>query len=313
MNGKRGFTLFLLVCCMITQGAAQTGIQKIQHIVFILKENRTFDNFFGTFPGANGATTGKVSNGSVITLSHMPDRVRDMGHSWNDSVTAIDGGRMDKFDLVNLGNVNGDYQSMSQFYQSDIPNYWAYAQAFTLSDNTFSSLESGSFPNHLYVVGGQSGGVINNPVDPTHPQHQIWGCDSVPLTTVQVMDVTGKITTPFPCFDFQTIADELQTAGISWKFYAPGQGEIDYNYSAFDAISHIRNGPLWTTNVVPYTQFLTDAQNGTLPSVSWLIAGNGLGEHPANSVCSGENWTVWLPSPFVRKTRPVPSKFTRPK
>ena len=76
-------------------GTAITGgtINVIQHIVFIIKENRSFDNYFGTFPGANGATSGTVSNGSVRTLGHTPDRVRDMGHSWNDTITAVDGGK----------------------------------------------------------------------------------------------------------------------------------------------------------------------------------------------------------------------------
>src|SRR5262245_6834052 len=68
---------------------------KIQHIVYILKENRSFDNYFGTFPGADGATTGMISTGEFVTLGHSPDRTtHDLGHSWSDSHTAIDGGRM---------------------------------------------------------------------------------------------------------------------------------------------------------------------------------------------------------------------------
>src|SRR4029077_13925849 len=89
----------------LTGTAIQGGtINVIQHIVFMIKENRSFDNFFGTFPGANGATSGKVSNGNTMTLGHTPDRVRDMGHAWNDTITAVDGGLMDKFDLVQHGN-----------------------------------------------------------------------------------------------------------------------------------------------------------------------------------------------------------------
>ncbi len=99
-----------------------TGIDVIQHIVFIIKENRTLNNYFGTFPGANGATSGTVSNGQVILLEHTPDRVRDMGHAWKDATTAINGGLMNQFDLVQDGNIGGDYMSMSQLYQTDIPN-----------------------------------------------------------------------------------------------------------------------------------------------------------------------------------------------
>jgi len=71
--------LYLLLCLAFgSLVAAQNGIQQIKHIVFIIKENRTFDNYFGTFPGANGVTMGTTSSGEVIPLSRTPDSVRDM-------------------------------------------------------------------------------------------------------------------------------------------------------------------------------------------------------------------------------------------
>src|SRR6478672_1604572 len=74
---------------------------KIQHIVFIVKENRSFDNVFGTFPGADGATSGFISTGEEIPLGHATDSTtRDLGHEWEDAHLAIDGGKMDRFDLV---------------------------------------------------------------------------------------------------------------------------------------------------------------------------------------------------------------------
>src|ERR1700726_3096060 len=76
------------------------GMNKIKHIVFIVKENRTFDNYFGTFPGADGATSGTISTGEVIPLRHAPDMTpRDIDHSYQAAVEAIDGGAMDRFDL----------------------------------------------------------------------------------------------------------------------------------------------------------------------------------------------------------------------
>jgi phospholipase C len=283
---------FLALASLIGTAPAQTGIDKINHIVFIVKENRSFDNYFGTFPGANGATSGKVSNGSTIKLGHTPDRARDMGHSRDDALLAVDNGLMDKFDLVFLGNVNGDYMSMSQLQHSDIPNYWTYAQTFTLADNMFSSLDGPSFPNHLYTVAAQSGGAVDNPQDPTYPTIVTWGCDSGAGSTVTVEASNGKITHPFPCFDFQTIADSLQTANVTWAYYAPNSTESGYMWSALDAINHIRNTSLWNTNVLHYTQFATDAKNGNLPSVSWVIADADNSEHPHSSSCQGENWTV---------------------
>src|ERR1700756_3486038 len=74
-------------------GGGGAGLSKIQHIVFIVKENRTFDNYFGQFPGANGATKGTLSTGQQISLSHTPDQTtRDIDHGYKSAVTAIDSG-----------------------------------------------------------------------------------------------------------------------------------------------------------------------------------------------------------------------------
>jgi phospholipase C len=261
-------------------------ISAIQHIVFIIKENRTYDNYFGTFPGADGATQGTISTGQVIPLGHLPDRTpRDIDHSFAAATTGIDGGKMDKFDLIHNANINGDYLAYTQFVESDIPNYFTYARNFVLGDHMFSSLTGPSFPNHLYTVGAQSAGAINNPAGGN------WGCDAVATTRVQIMDASGNITTQFPCFDFKTLTDSLQTAGLTWKYYAPGPGQGGYIWSTLNAIQHIRNTQLWTTNVVPETQFVTDAMNGNLPNVCWIVSG-ATSEHPPDSSCVGENWTV---------------------
>jgi phospholipase C len=271
-------------------GAAQ-GMGVIQHIVFMIKENRTFDNYFGTFPGADGATSCTVSTGQTIPLGHTPDQVRDMGHNWGDAVLAMDGGKMDKFDLVQWGNINGDYMSCSQYVQTDLPNYWTYAQTFTLADHFFSSLQGPSFPNHLYTVAAQSNGVISDNYNPTTADPN-YGCDARTGTTVQVLNPNGTFSFVKPCFTITTLADLLQNAGVSWLYYAPGEGQSGYLWNTLDAISQIRNGPLWTTNDVPYTQFITDAQNGTLPAFSWLVQPGNVSEHPPSSLCAGENWSV---------------------
>jgi phospholipase C len=267
--------------------AATRGIRKIQHVVFIIKENRSFDNYFGTFPGADGATFGTISTGAMIPLGHTPDRTpRDIGHSFQSAVKAIDGGAMDQFDLIPGGNQNGDYLSYTQLTEQDIPNYFALAKFFTLADAMFSSLTGPSFPNHLYTVAAQSGGAFNNPT-----QGSVWGCDSDDTTTVPVMDANGNVTHVFPCFDFNTLVDSLQSRHLSWRYYAPGQGQPGYIWSALDAIAHIRLTRLWQKHVVLTEQFVQDAQNGQLPRVSWVVVGNG-SEHPPGSSCVGENWTV---------------------
>jgi phospholipase C len=265
-------------------------MDKVEHIVFIIKENRSYDSYFGTLPGANGATKGVVSNGQTISLGHTPDRPRDMGHTWSDAVAAIDGGKMDKFDLVFMGNMNGDYMSMSQALESDIPNYFAYARAFTLADQMFSSLQGPSFPNHLYIVSAQSAGVIDNPTAKTRLNS--WGCDSPASTTVRILDDQGNTSYVYPCFEIQTVGDTLDAAGVSWKYYSPDQGTPGYIWSVYDAVGHIRNTSAWSQHVFSYGQFANDALNGNLPAVSWVTPGWDVSEHPPASECAGENWTV---------------------
>lgn len=272
-----------------TRPAPPGDITQIQHIIFIIKENRTFDNYFGTFAGADGATSALTSTGQLVPLTHMPDPVpRDICHEWQCAIFAADGGKMDRFDLIPQASQNGDLLALTQLSQQDIPNYFSYAKNFVLADRMFSSLQAGSFGNRLYTVAAQAGGAFAVP----QPPGPSWGCDASPNTTVLVLNEDESVTNPLPCFDFQTMADSLQAAGLSWKFYGPLEGQPDYIYSSFDAINHIRNSSLWTSNVVSDTQFVKDAQSGQLPAVSWLVTNGSGNEHPPGSVCAGENWTV---------------------
>ena len=293
IEAKRTWTkiVLLLACLPLAASAQSAGV--IQHVVFIVKENRSFDTYFGAFPGANGATTGTISTGQVIPLGRLADVApNDPGHGWPESMAAINGGLMNQFDIIDGGNINGAFNAYAQFQQSDIPNYYAYALNFVLADNTFSSTYAGSFPQHLYAVSAQSGGVIDIPYETNGNQVTAWGCDDPSDTIVPVIiDSQNDIQGEFPCFTFNTLADSMQANGVSWKYYAPGFGQRGYVFSTFDAFNQIRNTSLWTTNVVPDTQFVTDALSGNLPAMSWLVTGAG-SEHPPNSSCFGENWTV---------------------
>src|SRR5277367_86281 len=289
----------LLAVPMIAQNGPATGetplggnpaARKIQHIVFIIKENRSFDHYFGSFPGAYGTKTGLTSIGTTIPVPHAPDQMPyDLGHGAGDAVIAMDGGLMDRFDVITGGNVNGQFLSFSQLYESDIPNYYNYAKNFVLADQAFSSMHGPSFPNHLYTVGAQSDGVINNPTNTTIQSS--WGCDAADTIQVQALDDVGNINIVPPCFDFQTLADSLQNKGLSWSYYAPSTGQIGYIWSTLDAINHIRNSPLWAAHVFPESQFAADIKAGNMPVFSWIVTGTE-SEHPPRSSCGGENWTV---------------------
>ena len=274
----------------------------VKHIIFFIKENRTFDNYFGTYPGANGATTAKLPSGEVVPLQHEKDQVPDIDHSSQGGYSAYDNGKLDRFNLLRSNDVahpTGPYEnnSLTQFQQSDIPNYWLYAQHYVLGDGMFSSLMGPSLPNHLYTVAAQSGGIINNPVTDNNigtvgKSSKGWGCD-VTGQQVQVKNPDGSTQLKEACFDFTTLADELDSKGLSWRYYAPPSGQPGYVWSTFNIINHIRNGPDWKY-VVPIEQFMTDAANGSLPTVSWIVTPSKVSEHAPASVCVGENWTVQM-------------------
>lgn len=263
---------------------------KIEHVVFIVKENRSFDEYFGTFPGANGATSGTISTGEVIPLGHTPDPPKhDMGHVWTDNHGDVDGGRMDRFDQELTCSVNGDMQCMTQLYQSDIPNYWSWALNYELADATFSSVESGSFPAHLAIVSGSEQNVIDNPRGSEKAQ---WGCDAVAGTTVPYMEANNVVGSEFPCFTAETLGNIADSAGVSWKAYTALAGQSGYIYNPFRSFSSIFDGSDWQNNVVSESDFITDALAGNLPALSWVTPPSADTDHPPDGACVGENWTV---------------------
>ena len=269
------------------------GTTPIQHIVFIVKENHSFDNYFGRFPGAHGATSGLVKVNKVdqnINLTPLIDQSPDYCHGRPCAIADEDNGAMDHFNAVGACKP-APYTCYQAATQDQIPNYWELASKYVLSDETYGAIAAATFPNRLYTIAGAPGSTLNDsavglPTLAGGPGG--WGCDSKPGTTVLLYN-NSRV---YPCFDFPTLADSMDAAGVSWKYYAPVPHEGGYIFSAYDAINHIRNGSDWTKNVVPWQNFVKDAQSGNLPAFSWVVAPIGLSEHPSASVCLGENWTV---------------------
>ncbi len=263
----------------------------IKHIVFMVQENRSFDVYFGAYskvnPAVDGATTALLSNGQVVPMGHLPDSTPlDICHAWKCTISDMDFGKMDHFDTDSSCTANGRRICTSQLTGADIPNYWAYASNFVLGDRFFSSLTATSFPNHLYTIAATSGGVISQAKFPGNPNLVEVGCLADKTSGAQVMDQQGNVTVQYPCFDYVTLGDIMDSAGVSWNSYAPPK----LSYNAFTAINHFyNNSTLWTQHNFSDSQFAKDAKAGTLPSVSWVVtlAGN---EHPPISTCMGENW-----------------------
>jgi phospholipase C len=271
----------------------------IKHVVFIIKENRTFDNLFGRFPGADGATSG-MDQGTVRPLTPALDRIPvDIVHCYECALQAWNEGKMDGFASV---SAPADRYAYTQYGPMDLPAYWHWAKRFVLGDNFFASAQGPSFPNHLYTIAAQSGGAHDNPIqdlEQLRERHRTtglfkaWGCDSVEEAYVPIEDREGKEVKVPPCFDFLTEGDLLLRAGIPWAYYSATNTQNGYLWSAYDAVRHIRQDTqLWQSHVFPVDGLVQDIRDDRLPPVTWITPRFELSEHPEYSFCWGQNWTT---------------------
>jgi phospholipase C len=266
----------------------------IRHVIILIKENRSFDSLFGTFPGADGATAYRGLDGKLHPLLHQPNIVpHDIEHTPQAAMLAEDDGKMDSFALELNAVQNGIDYADSQVDAAQIPNYWALARHFTLDDHFFSTVNGNSFSNHLVTIAATSAHTADIPRGGAVAGYaRAWGCDSPPgVKVLQVLPGGGSRVVP-PCFNLTTMADVLDHHHISWKYYAAPYMQRGYVWSSFDAIRHIRFGPDWSNDVLPYSQFAHDAATGKLPAVTWLTPPYPLSDHPLANLCAGENWTV---------------------
>ncbi|MGH2391042.1 MAG: phospholipase C [Chloroflexota bacterium] len=262
---------------------------KIKHIVFVILENHTYDNVFGRYPGGDGTTTA-VSGKSRIPLVHAPPYGwHDVDHEYPNAIGAVNGGKMNGFAANPGADLNGDQAAFEQYDQSDIPNFWSYAQHFALGDHMFSSMIGPTFPNHLFTVAAQSGGIVTNPQNNTA---NAWGCDSTPGSYAQALGPDGKLKKVGTCLSFTTMADVMQRMKVPWTYYGAEKSDSGFLFSALDAFGSIRNTSLWTQKVKDQSDFATDAKQGKLPAFSWVTPTFLTSTHPPFSMCTGENWFV---------------------
>jgi phospholipase C len=268
----------------------------ILHVVVIMQENRTFDNLFNGFPGADSAQSG-MSKGTVVPLSPIPlagTASLDNSHLgwWRD----WDNGKMDGFALSGLSDPLYTY---SYVQSSDIQPYWTLATQYTLADRMFQSNTGPSYDAHQYLIAGQSGGADEDP-------DSSLGCDAPAGATVALIGPNGTdLPGVFPCFDYQTIADLLNAKGMTWRYYSVGS---EAGFSAFNFIRHI----FYATDVqdhliAPQTQVLTDIANGQLAEVTWITPDFTHSDHPGSNSNEGPDWVASIvnaigASPFWNST-----------
>ena len=260
----------------------------IKHVVFLIKENRTYDHLFGTFPGGNGTTVG-MDRGQPRPLQPGTDQrvPGDIPHCYNCALVAWNGGQNDQFDQGPMGD-----WAYTQLTEEQLPNYWHWARENALFDNFFASAIGPSFPNHLFTIAAQSGGAHDNPRRDGFFSNT-FGCDAPSQQLVEIVDSEGQTSMVPPCFDFLTEGDLLNRAGILWAHYSASETQRGYIWSAFSALRRYREDPTaWARYMRPVDRVIQDIHDGYLPAVSWITPRFELSEHPEYSFCAGENWST---------------------
>ena len=185
-----------------------------------------------------------------------------------------DNGKMDGFDL-NSAMPGPNLLAYTYINPNQIKPYYAMAQQYVLADDFFTSHIDASFTAHQYIIAGQAGGAVNLP---THA----WGCEGLPNDFVPTLRSDRSVgASESPCFTYKTLGDELDAAGLSWRFYAPHIQDPGGSWSSFQAVNEVFNGPEWKTNVIsPETTILDDVPHGTLANVTWVVPNNNNSDHP---------------------------------
>jgi phospholipase C len=294
--------------------------QRILHVIYLIKENRTFDHMFGRFPGVDGATTGLTCDGREVPLARAPDDAPGPNHSFQGGLTAVNGGRMNCFDRLDGGE---QLQSYVQFRPDQIPAYWTYATNYVLADRFFSSTYGPTGIEHQFTVGATTDGFTDH--QRTTPLGQ-FGTNGIPreycmdrtesMWSFRLDMAPAKVEDAFAleeaaevsplktrywfmreaCTDIEILPDLLEEADVSWRYYL---GDNDY-INTLALIEHAIFGPM-ADRVLTDDDFFTDLENGDLPAVSWLIPDVEESEHPAAaSMCAGENWTVEVLNAIMR-------------
>ena len=279
------FSLFILLLSTLSTGSASASVSAnepntpIQHLIVVMQQNHTFDNYFGTYPGANGVPSETCM---AVTLPNKPDTscvspyqmgsypITDLSHSSSTFQGQYQDGKMNGFvDTLNRLNQDGKL-TMGYYDDTDIPFYWNLADQFVLFDNYFSSAHTGSIMNRMFSISGQPGSDKNRiPVN---------GFGNIP-----------------------TIFDRLQERGISWKYYIRDYNP-DFNYRILQELDYLPPQIQWvpllsmdrflddpelSSRIVDLSEYYTDLANGTLPAVSYVLL-LGATEHPISDPQLGQ-------------------------
>jgi phospholipase C len=267
----------------------------IKRVIYLMLENRSFNNLFGKFPGVRGTTVG-VEWGKEKPLIRCPDWLPgDIPHDRSAGLSCVNDGKMDGFGLGAYGST----YAYSIFDEEQIPNYWLWAREYAISDNFFGSVNGPSYPNHFFFIAGTSGGVIDNPENievrylEDGSKFKSWGCDAVGDDVfVLTKDENGNLTKHDSCFRFKTVGEQLTDEGIDWASYSPVPGQTGYFWNAYNAIENVFHTDLWHEHTRAIDSIVDDIEANRLPPVTWAVPRFELSDHPPFSTGHAHNWVT---------------------
>jgi phospholipase C len=289
---------------------APKGINKIDHLIFVVQENRSFDEYFGTYPGADGLPKNVCIPDSVlghcVTPWHDTDQNDEGGpHTLAASNIDINHGKMDGFvtaaikqpegicartptagDCPSIDGPHGSPEVMGYHNRSEIPNYWSYADNYVLQDHMFAPEDSWTLPSHLFLFSAWSAVCSTN--SPKSCTSALGAPDPAPQVP------KSKNDTPYKWTDITWL---LHKAHVSWNYFVAPGGICYANacdkhnnwttgyQNPVPGFADVRQDKELNRNT-PYTKYFSDAKNGTLPSVSWVMPAIGQSEHPGKGPIS---------------------------
>ncbi len=302
---------------------ARLAASKIRHVIVIMQENRSFDHYFGTFPGADGIP---MRNGVASVCVPDPRRggcqrpyhdghdINHGGpHSASSHVADVDGGKMDGFivQAEGFGRYTNPYDPfctspdttdvMGYHDQREIPNYWSYAQAFVLQDHMFEPNASWSLPDHLFLVSEWSAKCSVRD-DPTSCANALQSPDQL---------AENGQPQPRPNYAWTDLTYLLHKHSVTWKYYVAAGTQPDCDDGAMTCTPKRQSAgtpeiwnplPYFTTvtndgeqgNIQGLDQFFADARNLKLPAVAWIVPNGDSSEHPTARVSWGETYVTTL-------------------
>jgi phospholipase C len=302
--------------------APDPGIHRIEHVVVIMQENRSFDSYFGTYPGVDGIPAGvcvPAPSGGCQSPYHDPRDVNGGGpHGERSAIADVNGGKMDGFiaeaasgrrgcvDPNNPACTNGGKPDVMGWHDArEIPNYWRYAQAFVLQDRMFEPNASWSLPEHLFQVSEWSAKCTRHD-DPSSCTNALQSPGNPP----DFRRAAAIGPRPPPIYAWTDLTYLLHRNHVSWGYYVVAGTEPDCeNAAAVSCVAPKQNAKtpgIW--NPLPYfdtvkadgelgnirsvADFYAAAKNGTLPAVAWLAPSGAVSEHPPGALSAGQAYVT---------------------